>query len=142
MIKTFALVRASGSRGALQAWSAAIIVLVCMSAAMVARAQPAGAAPQQSSGLDWDRHPVASDFLRNYPPEARRKSISGQAVIHCDVTTAGKLSGCVVVSESPDGMGFGAASLRLAPKFKVRAHDRQSTAGGKVDIPLTWRTMR
>jgi len=53
-----------------------------------------------------------------HPPEALRRRISGRGQINCRVTVTGRLEACRVVSESPPGMGFGAAALRAAPYFR------------------------
>ncbi len=57
----------------------------------------------------------------------------------CVVTVSGALRDCVVVDESPAGMGFGAAALLLAPSF----HMKPATKAGRpvesaVTIPVQW----
>lgn len=44
----------------------------------------------------------------------------GEGVVHlaCDVTTEGQASSCVVIDESPSGLGLGDAALAARPNFK------------------------
>jgi len=54
----------------------------------------------------------------------------------CKVTETGYLTACAVVSESPEGMGFGTAALRLADRFRLK----EPVEGSELDIPITWFT--
>jgi TonB family protein len=59
--------------------------------------------------------PTAPDpALAFYPPAAMAAGVEGQATIRCGRDAQMKLIGCVLVSETPAGQGFGAASLALA----------------------------
>lgn len=57
---------------------------------------------------------------RVYPERAVRARVSGEARLRCRVETGGRLSQCKVVSESPQGFGFGQAALRLAQAHLIR----------------------
>jgi hypothetical protein len=61
--------------------------------------------------------------------------------MHCKVTITGTLSDCETLEENPEGMGFGAATLRLAPKFQMPAttSNGKSVEGATVDIPIRFR---
>lgn len=65
----------------------------------------------------------------------------GKAMIKCTVAANGTVTNCSVVSEEPDGLGFGAAALRLSKLFKMKpkTSDGQSVEGGEVSIPLTFK---
>lgn len=88
----------------------------------------------------WLRLPAAEDMLKAYPAEALRNGKAGRAVVACRLTAAGAASACAVVEESPAGMGFGEAALRLAPtfQFSTKGPDGQSLVGGTFRIPLVW----
>jgi len=58
--------------------------------------------------------PPPDPALAFYPPAARAAGIEGQATIRCGRDAQMKLTGCVLVSETPAGQGFGAAALAMA----------------------------
>jgi protein TonB len=86
----------------------------------------------------WLKRPGASEFARFYPDRAQRMEQEGSATITCGVTAAGSLTDCRLVRETPDGFGFGAATLKLAQYFKMspRTVDGQPVEGGQVTIPI------
>lgn len=49
---------------------------------------------------------------RFYPAEALDRTIGGRAQIRCAVSEKDRISDCVIISESPFGMGFGGAALK------------------------------
>jgi hypothetical protein len=56
----------------------------------------------------------APSVLAYYPPAALAAGISGVASISCASTEHGGFTDCRLVSETPDGQGFGAAALAIA----------------------------
>jgi TonB family protein len=82
----------------------------------------------------WRHAPNGDDLARLYPIEAARRKISGSASIKCNVNTTGHLQDCVVLTEAPTGMNFGAATIRAAALFEMA-----NAKGGTVKIPLFWR---
>jgi hypothetical protein len=60
------------------------------------------------------------------------------AVMRCRVALAGALSACAIVRESPRGMGFGDATLRMAPLFRMKPGTVNGTpvAGAIIHIPV------
>jgi TonB family protein len=89
---------------------------------------------------DWVHTPDAADLARYYPPAAFERGTEGHSTMRCTVTAQGTLTSCVVISETPAGVGFGAALLRLTRFFAMRTTtaEGRSVAGAQVDIPVRW----
>jgi len=89
---------------------------------------------------NWIRQPSGADMANVFPKGAIDKRVGGKAVITCQVTVEGFLQACKAQSESPEGLGFGAAGLQLAPQFRMSPKIRGGKAvpGGEVSIPITW----
>jgi len=90
--------------------------------------------------LDFKRLPKAEDMARYYPEKAGSLGIEGAADMHCRVLTDGRFADCAITSQAPQGQNFDAATLKLAPLFRV---DMTSGLGrlaeGKViDMPVVW----
>ena len=98
----------------------------------------------RATPLDWLHRPSGDDVLRYYPIGARHYGIEGAATIQCQVTDRGLLAGCVVVSESPAGQGFGAAAMKLGSLFKMGPMTKggRPAGGGTVVIPIRFRLPR
>jgi TonB family protein len=72
-----------------------------------------------------------------YPELANDLDLGGFARINCRVSAYGLVERCRVVSESPPGLGFGRAALRLAPLFRFRPATTLVTAvPSQVVIPV------
>ncbi|NBW07881.1 MAG: hypothetical protein EBR82_07630 [Caulobacteraceae bacterium] len=57
----------------------------------------------------------SDDLLRSFSPvDPVANNIGGQVVLSCTALTDGTLGACRVVSETPEGLGFGAAAIRAA----------------------------
>lgn len=87
---------------------------------------------------DWARKPTAEEIAFYYPKLAGTLGVEGRAWLHCGVTIEGAPSHCVIVSESPAGLGFGDAALAMAPTFRFspRKVDGRPAEGGTVNIPI------
>jgi TonB family protein len=83
---------------------------------------------------DWKTRPSADDLSRVWPVEATRMGVSGSAKVICYVTADGLLDRCRIVSETPDGAGFGDATLLLTRYFSMtpKTVDGQPVAGASV----------
>ena len=101
---------------------------------------PPPPAPPVITRPDWLSRPSGEDLARFYPDRAREEGVSGRATISCTVTARGGLTGCSVVSETPSGSGFGAATLRAAGRFRMKpkTENGQPVEGGTVKVPLVW----
>ncbi|MDB5421121.1 MAG: hypothetical protein JWR59_1068 [Brevundimonas sp.] len=67
----------------------------------------------------WIETPTSADVRAAFPDSARGKVAEGAAALQCDLTKAGRLSGCSALNVSPPGMGFETQAKRLAAKFAV-----------------------
>jgi periplasmic protein TonB len=81
--------------------------------------------PVEITAPDWLQRP--RDLARYYPRRAIERNIQGEALLDCLVSTAGTLQ-CSVISESPEGWGFGAAALRIARDHRMAPAMSQGTA--------------
>lgn len=87
---------------------------------------------------DWLEKPNGAALAQFYPQEALHQNLPGQATIRCGVEETGVLTACTVLREAPMGAGFGAATLQLAPHFRMKPYDRtgRATADAVVHIPV------
>lgn len=88
----------------------------------------------------WLQTPSADDIGRVTPllpdPPAEVR-----VLMACRITAAGGLEACTLKSETPPGLGYGAAALALAPIFKMPDVDMDGrpVAGRMVQIPIIWK---
>jgi TonB family protein len=66
---------------------------------------------------DWVHQPTDAELLSVWPEKAR--GVQGFAVLVCDIDSKGEAHHCNVNRESPKGMGFGEAALKLAPVVRL-----------------------
>ena len=95
----------------------------------------------------WTERPSADDIGRVYPAHARRNFTSGLVEMTCLIAPDGHLKGCAVLHESPEDQGFGAATLKLAPLFRMGWKDgppppAADGSEGTVRIPIRFEIAR
>lgn len=90
---------------------------------------------------DWLRRPSGADMAGAYPSNAARLGVGGDVVIECLVARDGQVEDCVVVSETPEGMGFGAAAVAVSGAFRMRPQQVDGQPQGEIviRIPISWR---
>lgn len=62
----------------------------------------------------------------------------GHATVNCRVEKDGRLTACVLVSETPTGRGVGAFALRLVKTYRVPLDDRRIRKG-RIVVPMTFK---
>lgn len=99
-----------------------------------------GMSDQVVTNPDWVKTPNADDLSRSYPAAAMAEGASGRATIECKIAIEGNLYGCRVISEEPEGMGFGPATVSVAPLFRMKPPmlDGKPMTGASVRVPLRW----
>ena len=88
---------------------------------------------------DWDRRPTDDDMASDYPYLGQVLSLGGDAAISCVVTSLGELSNCTLARETPAGLGFGEAALKMSSLFHDEARRRSTAApvgGARVTVPI------
>jgi len=90
--------------------------------------------------MTWRRRPTGEELERLYPPAARDRSIEGKATVRCVVAADGRLGNCIVLSETPAGMGFGDASVRAAELMEAEPTRPGTIIEGRaVAVPFVWK---
>jgi TonB family protein len=68
-----------------------------------------------------------------YPERALRSNVEGRVTVQCNVTIDGHMKDCTILSEAPDGYGFGAATVRLFETMvTVKPKPEFAAAGGGI----------
>ena len=81
--------------------------------------------------------------LRFYPAAAKKAGVEGKALINCRMTASAGLADCRVVSESPEGYGFGDAALQVAGAYKLDPAVRQGQPDeARITIPIIFNLPR
>jgi TonB family protein len=81
--------------------------------------QPSGP-PAKTAASVWLKIPSGDDVAAVYPNGAIDRGLSGYALLDCKVKPDGQMEDCNVVEETPRGLGFGDAALKLVPKFLMK----------------------
>jgi hypothetical protein len=96
-------------------------LVAAMAICLCAAANPSTSAGQdQSLGEPaWALQPSDWVIGSAYPSAADRRRTPGRGTLGCRVNSAGELTNCTLLDESPDGAGFGRAGLFLSTAFRV-----------------------
>lgn len=114
---------------------------IVLALAAVALLAPQPAAAQFSVGPDWAERPAPEDLAPGYPKLPQQLALEGVVRLRCEVAPTGVLSDCRVAHESPKGMGFGAAALKMSATFKMRPPLQPGARypDTTVQIPISFR---
>lgn len=84
---------------------------------------PSGRAPAGGAGMiydpTWAQAPEAAQISAAYPVIPMGLGLDGWAGLVCDADPNRLLQNCRVEAESPAGLGFGAAALSLAERYRL-----------------------
>ena len=87
--------------------------------------------------MQWVRKPTPDVVRAAFPKAAIAAGETGRVVLSCSALADGRLEACSIVSETPEGLGFGAAALGLTRYFKMKVpEDLTVLAGSQVRIPI------
>ncbi|MBC1182131.1 TonB family protein [Brevundimonas sp. WCHBH090558] len=101
-------------------------MFIAFLAAVLVQSTPAPAAPQ----VAWAQPPRVET-----PPKALEAGASGSVVLRCDFMENGAATNCVVISETPEGLGFGREAIR-----GVRTARAQPGQTGPREVRLNFST--
>jgi len=62
--------------------------------------------------------------------------VPGKAIMDCLVQTSGTLGDCKLVSETPEGYGFGDKALEMSVLLKMRGEECS-----RVQVPVTFKLL-
>lgn len=94
--------------------------------APVAGATQDSARPSDITRVTWSQHPTPM-----YPAVAAANGIdSGTVALSCAVEADGRASGCTVLTESPEGAGFGDAALAAMERARFSPSVMETAAPG------------
>jgi hypothetical protein len=99
---------------------------------------PRGHRAAPTGRWSFERSPTADEIAAVYPREALEAHQGGTATMVCTVQADHTLV-CEVVSETPEGRGFGDAALRLVPTLRLDP-DSVGGVGTSVYVPIRFFT--
>jgi hypothetical protein len=125
-----------------------VALLIASQAAQAAPPASVVDGPAVSLPLDQGATPASlaeapsnEDLQREYPRIALMMGLGANVSMACKTLADGRLDDCHVTSEEPDGMGFGAATVRTAVYFRVKPATKDGVpVEGSITIPLRWQT--
>ena len=84
--------------------------------------------------------PSGEETADVYPAEAQRRNLGGKATVECEIARSQRLVNCVVTEETPKGLGFGTALMKVAALYRVAppTYDDKIVDGARFTIPMTF----
>lgn len=92
------------------------------------------------TGARFVEQPDANDYGEHYPSFAMEQGVEARVTLNCIIDADGRLR-CIVENEEPLGLGFGAATLRIARLFRVapEAEGGAPTVGRRIRRTIVFR---
>lgn len=102
-------------------------------------ASPTTRAATPPGTVTWSQRPSARRIADLYPARALRSQVGGRVQLDC-VVQATLTVACSVASETPAGIGFGAAALNAAGSYRAqpRLSNGASSVGARTRISFTF----
>lgn len=89
---------------------------------------------------EWSEHATYQEMLSAYPLLPRALDLPGWAKLRCRASVLGLLADCEITGDGPKGLGFGAAAMGLAPRYRLSLKLLgQGAAGETVDLSIPFR---
>lgn len=86
---------------------------------------------------DWTSIPTPESLGEAFPGFAADAGVAGRARLKCELAISGMLENCRVASESPYGLGFGAAAMALGSEFRAEPASRNGVpVRSQVAFPI------
>ena len=88
---------------------------------------------------EWSALPTAADMAAVMSGAAVKAGVyKARVVMECQVVAEGALGGCAAQTETPAGLGYGEAAVRLASTFRLSVWTDEGlpAIGGKVRVPI------
>ncbi|WGM38659.1 NERD domain-containing protein [Caulobacter sp. NIBR1757] len=113
------------------------------------RPEVADAAPSQAPQTSfripspvWVQQPSLADLEQAMPYAATAAEQDGVVELECSALASGRVGDCRVMEESPRGLGFGGAGLRLTDRLQMQSQmpDGRSVAGGRVRVKFRFQS--
>jgi outer membrane biosynthesis protein TonB len=97
-------------------------------------------APPNSARPVWRAQPSRRDVERHYPADSLYDHVTGNVILQCLVRAEDGGLLCVVVSETPEGRGFGEAALKVAQSYRAgpELQDGSPSAGARIRIMVAF----
>ncbi len=90
-----------------------------------------------STPPDWAMKPAADQTDHVYPEVANDLGLGGHVTLRCRIDTRGLVEHCSIREETPPGLKFGHAALRLTPLFRFRpAMTLTGAVPSTVNVPI------
>ncbi len=90
---------------------------------------------------DWVHRPSNEELQAFYPRLATVLRLSGRIKVSCIVTKEGALANCAAMDETPVGMGFGDAALKMTKVMlmKPKTLDGDPVGGGRFEVVINFK---
>ncbi len=102
-------------------------------------ANPDAAGAMVITKPEWKTLPELTDFDAVFPKAAKAAKVrEGRGVLDCEVAVGGALVGCRLAGETPEGLGFGEAALKLSAHFALNpwTSDGRPVDGARIRLPI------
>lgn len=117
--------------------SAFVQIIAASAAGFVTLAAPYAVLAQ----TQWQVVPAPSAY--DFPQQAMDEGLSGRATVRCNATSSGVIENCEILSETPEGYGFGQSAVRIVQRGQlVPSADGQPYRDYQITVPFTLETAR